>query len=228
MFIKLGSKARRKVAMVASLSALTILIGHGCSKMSANNNSASSSGGAPLGTSGGTGAGSGFTPVPGAATVSLIYNKQIMDNMVGCTGIGSPSAATLAEWSNRQSSFSEYGYATDVTAPMLMAITALSGEICNDLLSAEAPLPQASRRIFNSVDFTAGPGSFQAAQVADVARRIARSCWARNEEVDELGIINEEATAALSGVSMTDSQQTKNLSLMVCTGMLASLSGITL
>jgi hypothetical protein len=176
-----------KLTILLSVLAVTIVIGHGCSKMSSmesSNSSAGTTGG--MGDTGGDGAGVGFTPMPGASTVSLLYNKQLVDNMVICAGIGTPSPATTAEWDRRQSSFSEFGYATDVTAPMLLAFAAVAGEICNDLLNIETAVPGTSRRIFNSVDFAAGPGALSNTQVADVTRRIARSCWARDEDQAEL------------------------------------------
>lgn len=217
-------KMIQKGGVLASLLVVTLLIGHGCSEFAAISGGSSDS--ASMGTSGGTGSGGGFTPFPNATTVSLIYNKQMLDNLVVCTGIGTPSVASVDEWERRQSSFSEYGYATDVTAPMLMAIAAVSGEVCNDLLNIETALAADNRRIFNSINFSAGPSALSSAQVADATRRLARSCWARDEVPAELTIIQEEVNAAMAGVNVNDAQQTRNLALMMCTGILASLSGI--
>ena len=218
-----------KWAILTSLATITLLLGHGCSDMASKGASMmSSSGGGPVGTTDDGSIGGGFTPIPGASTTSLIYNKQMVDNMVICTGIGTPSVGTLNEWKGRQSSFSEFGYATDVTAPMLMAMVAVAGEMCSDLLKLETVMPAANRRIFNSFDFSRGIASVDTVAVGDATRRLARSCWARNEDENELAIINEEILAAKSGVSGTDSAQTKNLALVLCTSMLASLSGITL
>lgn len=223
--MKFKGKLSYKIGVLGAVLGVTVLIGHGCSEFAAI--SGGSSGSSSFGTVDGNGAGGGFIPLPEATTISLLYNKQILDNLVICTGIGTPSVATVDEWERRQSSFSEYGYATDVTAPMLMAIAAVSGEICNDLLAVETALPAASRRVFNAVDFGGGPSGFGAAQTADVARRLARSCWARDEAPDELTILQEEMESAKAGINMSSSAQTRNLALFLCTGMLASLSGIS-
>jgi len=160
--------------------------------------------------------------------VSLLYNKQMVDNMVLCTGIGTASVGTLDEWEKRQSSFSEYGYATDITAPMLMAVAAVAGEMCNDLLNLETVLPAANRRIFGAFNFASGVAAVDSVAIGDATRRLARSCWARNENEAELQIINEEMLAAKTGVSATAPAQTRNLAHLLCTSMIASLSGITL
>jgi len=220
------SRLAKKLTILAAIAAVSVVIGHGCSEFSSNNSSSSSGG--SMGTAGGGGAGSGFTPLPNTLTVSLIYNKQIVDNMVACSGIGKASTATLAEWDKRQSSFSEYGYATDVTAPMFMAITALAGEICNDLLNLEVPLAAGSRRIFPMMNFAAGPSGLSQTAIADSVRRLARSCWAREETAEELNIIQTEISGALQGVNTSDAGQTRNAALMTCTGMLSSLSAVTL
>lgn len=227
MKVFLNKRAVQKAGVLASLLTVTLLIGHGCSEFAANSGG-SGGGSSSMGSTGGAGAGSGFTPFPNATTVSLIYNKQMLDNLVICTGIGTASVSSVDEWERRQSSFSEYGYATDVTAPMLMAIAAVSGEVCNDLLNIETALSSDSRRIFNSIDFAAGPSALGASQIADATRRLARSCWARDEMPEELTIVQEEVNAATAGLSVNDAQQTRNLALMMCTGILASLSGISL
>ncbi|MBX7231879.1 MAG: hypothetical protein K1X29_07310 [Bdellovibrionales bacterium] len=219
-------KKIKLLSVGSSLLLVVIFLGHGCSQMASNLSSVNSSSEVMIGTSGGT-TGSSIDIFPNASTVSLIYNKQLVDNLVSCTGLGLASTQTLAEWSKRQSSFSEYGYATDVTAPMLMAIAAVSGEICNDLVSTESVLPQEKRRIFNAINFSSGSATWVSQNVAETVRRITRSCWARNETSEELGIIQEEVATGLSGVSSSDLQQTKNIALMVCTGILSSLSGIT-
>ncbi len=221
----MSKKTIQKVGILSSLLVVTLYIGHGCSEFQgAMGNLGGSLG---LGSTGGNSAGSGFEPKPMAQTAALVYNKQLLDSFVTCTGIGTPSVASKDEWDKRQSSFSEYGYATDVTAPMMMAVAAVSGEVCNDLISLESALPADSRRIFNAIDFSAGPAALGNAQVDDTARRIARSCWSRTPAADELTIIREEVTAGAAGANLTDTAQTKKLALLMCTGMLASLSGLT-
>ncbi len=225
MRMLMNRKTIHKVGILSSLLMVTLYIGHGCSEFKGAVNTLGSNFG--LGNTGNGGAGAGFVPKPNVQTAALVYNKQLLDSMVTCTGIGTPSVASKEEWNKRQSSFSEYGYATDVTAPMMMAVAAVSGEVCNDLIKIESVLPSNSRRIFNSIDFSAGPAALGNLQVEETAQRIARSCWSRTPAADELQIIREEVTAGTAGISVTDAAETKKLALLICTGMLASLSGLS-
>lgn len=226
----MSTRMGKKLAILASLAAVTVFIGHGCSNFTAGSGGdMSSSGGGPVITNGGdTGeVGGVIQPMAGANTVSLIYNKQLLDNMVVCAGTGTASPETVAEWESRQSSFSEYGFALDVTAPMLMAITAVAGEICDDLLDVELAQAPADRRLFKAWDFSKAPSvaDLPDSAINDAARRFALSCWARTEVAGEALAYREELRTSTESQTLAE---TRKLALIMCTGALASLSGITL
>lgn len=226
----LNTRIGKKLAILASLTAVTLFIGHGCSNFTAGNpgDANNSSSGGMIGNGGDTGETGGvIQPMPGANTVSLIYNKQLLDNMVTCAGTGTASPEAVAEWQSRQSSFSEYGFALDVTAPMLMAITAVAGEICDDLLDVEMAQPANTRRLFRNWDFGQAPSlaNLPDANIDEAARRFALSCWARTELAEEALAYREELRAA---TEVQNVAETRKLALIMCTSALASLSGITL
>lgn len=236
---RVSKKMIQKMGILASLTAVTLFIGHGCSDFTASNGgSGASSTSTGFGNGGDPGTnGGGFTPIPGVNTVSLIYNKQLIDNMVMCVGTGTPSEATVDEWKKRMASFSEYGYALDLTAPMAMALAAVSGEMCNDLLDLETALPQDQRRLFNAWDFTKGPNALTDAAIEETVLRFSLSCWARTQLAEEndavkcalgspSGKYTTECESSRAGV--TDAAKTRPLALLMCTSMLASLSGIIL
>jgi hypothetical protein len=94
----------KKISSALGLSALTgaivLFVGHGCSKFAETKggNRASSASGA-----------TGIEEIkifPNTKTVSTVYAKQFMDNMVSCTGLGIESARTRGEWGNRRGSLS--------------------------------------------------------------------------------------------------------------------------
>src|SRR5690606_22643482 len=103
-----------------------------------------------------------------------------------------------AEFAKRKGSLSEYGYATQVTAPMLMAATAVAGEVCNKLIAVESAQAAGQRRIFNSINFSADPVQVTNQELREVTRRIARSCWLRNESDEEFEIIDSNFHEAFS------------------------------
>jgi hypothetical protein len=165
-----------------------------------------------------------FTPKPNTATASLVYARQALDSMISCTGIKTSDATINNEFEKRKGSLSEYGYATQVTAPMLMAATAVAGEVCNKLINNERAQAADQRRIFNAVNFNANPALLSSNDLRDVTRRLARSCWLRNETDQEFEMIESGFREAFN--DQTSASATRAGMLMVCTGLLSSLSGL--
>src|SRR5437868_1545310 len=101
------NKRKGLLAMLAAVTGLVMAFGHGCSKAShSGGKSSSSSSGSPADDTGNDGDSSSsssstslpddFIPISGVRTVSTVYAKQVLDNMVSCSGSGNPSAQTLA------------------------------------------------------------------------------------------------------------------------------------
>jgi hypothetical protein len=206
---------------VAGLIAGTVVFGQGCGQFKSpgvvdqsSQSSSAVAGGLPK----------DFEAKPNTLTVSMTYSRQTLASMISCTGVKTSDATIDAEFARRKGSMSEYGYATQVTGPMLMAGTAVAGEVCNKLVANEAALAADQRRIFNRVDFTRGPASIASTDLRDVTRRLARSCWSRNETDDEFLTI--ESSLQESFTSSSTGTATKAEMLMLCTGMLSSLSGL--
>ncbi|MCB0362610.1 MAG: hypothetical protein KDD35_07805 [Bdellovibrionales bacterium] len=225
-------KQMRLLSVIAAVSAAMVFIGHGCSNFSGSKSSKGDQANGPI-----VDEAQDFDIIPGERTVSTVYAKQVLDNMTSCSGIGTPSVATIQEWNQRFGTLSEYGYATSVSGPMLMGIVAIAGEVCNDLINQESMKPDSERLIFDGVDFTQGPASLSNSTLRLVTNRIARSCWQREDDpnpgpegqTSETDIIaNGYSDIINAGTSDTPVQQTRNGMLAICTGMLSSLSAIEL
>lgn len=159
-----------------------------------------------------------YDVVPGQQTVSIAYGRPLLDSMIACTGVGQPSTRTLTEWTARNQSLSEYGSLTEVSGAMMMAVAAVAGEVCRDLLDKEIPLAAASRGIFGGVDFAKASG-MSAAEIAAAVDMLGISCWQRLPTLDEKSIISV-------GINQMNAN-TDAGALSLCTSMLASLSSIT-
>jgi hypothetical protein len=159
-------------------------------------------------------------------TVSLAYSRQILDTMMSCTGIGLADDKIKQEYERRKGSLSEFGYATQVSSAMLMSITAVSGEVCNRLITNESGTAVASRRIFNSINFSGKYKDLKASDIEDASKRLARSCWQREPSGDELTLISDNLRSAFQNDTSTTSAT--NSMLVLCTGMLSSLSSISM
>lgn len=163
----------------------------------------------------------GTLPPDYAKTVSVTHSEDLLVSLVAMAGTNTPSQRTLNAYNAQRTLIPESGKADAVNAPMWMAITNLSGEVCWDLIAQEKALPAAQRRIFTKVDFTKGPSALPEEAANDAIRRLARSAWARNETDEERGLIKEalaQSFAASGAAADTDRSM-----LLACTAILASL-----
>lgn len=215
--LKLRRKLRATSALIV-LGAISAVFGHGCGQFKSNSfNSNSELTEDVVGETM-----DDLEIIPGALTVSTVYAKQILDNMASCTGAARPSDQTLQEYEDRKGSLSEYGFALHITAPMMMGIVGLAGEVCNDLISSEQRQPASQRRIFTTFNFESD--QFGTQDLDDAIERLALSCWQRNTDSTEKTILRDSILEAVNG----DSAKARKAAIMACTATLSSLSAIEL
>ncbi len=162
-----------------------------------------------------------FEVIPGARTAGTLYAKQALDAMLACTGLTAESALTREEYQNRRGSLSEFGYATHVTPPMAMALIALAGEVCNDLIQIESSLEWNQRNIFTSFNFSAN--SVTDEDVRDASARMALACWQRSQTPEEAQIVLESLSTVRAS---SGAEAVRKTALSLCAGMLASLEAV--
>lgn len=203
--------------VIAVVGGATLSIGNGCSQQYATRGISSDlASAATPATSTGS---SDIEVIPGARTASLVYSKQVLDQLSSCTGVALPSDKTNAMYLQKQGAISMYGYVNTVTSPMMMAVTSIAGEVCNDLIDQEIA---GKRRLFIGFDFTAAalPNN---AQISDSVSRLALSCWQRNETDLEREVLLDLVN---STVTTNEAMGGRKSALMVCTAMLSSLDSL--
>lgn len=206
---------------------LLVTQGQGCSGQVASNSMLSSAGTSGNNT-GTTSTGLGVEPVPSddipvlpnSKTVSIVYSKQILEQMSTCLGV-KPTDRTIAMYDNKKGAISVYGTANTVTSPMMMAILSISGEICQDLILQEATM--AAKRIFKDIDLNANVLPTDAL-LKNAISRLALSCWQRKETAADVQSLSDMVAQS---VAATESQAGRKAALMVCTSMLSSLDALT-
>jgi hypothetical protein len=156
---------------------------------------------------------------PNSQTLSLVYNKQILDHMVSCSGIGVASDETLITWSEKRGAVSIDGTVLSLTSPMLMAVTTIAGDVCRDLINTEKTTP----RLFNNINWSATSLASDAT-LNDSIRGLALSCWQRQEADEERQVIMD----ALHSEFGTGTINNSDAFLFLCTSMLSSLDTLTL
>jgi len=158
---------------------------------------------------------------PNTSTVALVYGKQVLDHYSSCLGSGLPTDRTLAMYSSKAGTISETGAVSTLTAPMLMAATSIAGEVCKDLIEKE----KSAARIFIGINLS-GTTVPNQSSMQDAVRRIARSCWSRDEDPAEADIILGAVNSAFQGA--TGANTSHDAALFMCTSMLGALDSLVL
>lgn len=225
--MKITSHKKKTIGIIVTLSFatfITVTQGNGCTgKFSAT--SSSSSGEASdtssiPDTSGNVD--SGIPIIPGAKTVSLVYSKQVLDQMTTCAGVSRPSDTTLAMYDQKKGAVSVYGTANTITGPMMMAVTSIAGEVCNDLLNQEATATSSRIFAFNDKNFSTNmlPST---TEMNDAISRLGLSCWQRIPDSNERAVISSMIADTIKN---GDSKASRSAALMICTSMLSSLDAL--
>lgn len=141
--------------------------------------------------------------------------------MVSILGTGSASSASFNAWQTARPLFSEDGAADSLTAPMLMNITNVAGQVCADLIASETSA--ASPRMYSQWNFKAGPASLTSAAINDAIRRFSRQVWGRNETEGERQMIYSAVTSNFSGTAASD---TSAAAMMICVAFMGSFNGV--
>lgn len=156
---------------------------------------------------------------PNAKTVSLVSSNQTLSHLATCLGVKNPSSQTLALYEEKKGSISVSGAANTVTPPMMMAITSIAGELCNDLINQEIA---SGPRMFVGINFTANqlPATND---IQDSISRLALSCWNRYETDSEKQILVDLVETS---VGATETMAARKASLLLCTSVVSSLEAL--
>jgi hypothetical protein len=204
------------IAILIAFFSVTIATGFGQGCAQSKKATAGSDGGDALGDTNGN---PEYNLDPSSVTLSMVYNKQVLDHMVACSGVGVASDSTLATWASKRGAVSINGTVVTVTAPMLMAVTTIAGDVCRDLIDLEKKTPM----LFNGVNWSATslPDN---TTLTNSIRGLALSCWQRQESNEENQILMDTLHSEFSSGSVNPS----DAYLFLCTSMLASLDTLTL
>jgi hypothetical protein len=214
----MSQKIKNIIILTLSTTGLIVFIGNGCSKGLQSGFSDSSSFGdrGPANISGNT---TDIEVIPGAKTVSLVYSKEVLDHLSACAGVSQPSERSIAMYEQKKGTISTYGAVDTVTAPMMMAISSIAGEVCQDVIEQEM---KTSARIFVGFDMNSSNLVSNSA-LSDAIRRLALSCWQRPENSFEAETLTNLIQSSFTANGALAQRKT---ALMLCTSMLSSLDSI--
>lgn len=210
-------KLKVLAAIAMGSTALLITVGNGCSKRDAFNSLSSIA--APVNNT--LGASTEEAIDPTVKMVSVVYAKQMLDQVTSCIGLQKPSDDTIRVYQQKSGAISLYGDAGSVTAPMMMATTSIVAEVCDDLIDQEERESGAggkgahvflnwqmeSQRLSTVLPYDR--------DMSDAISRIALSCWQKPPTIEEMNVLLD---LAKSGAPTREKS-----ALMICTAMLSSL-----
>lgn len=208
-----------KILAVIALGSTVMLVtvGNGCSKREAFNSLSSMA--SPVNNT--LNATTEEAIDPTVKMVSVVYAKQMLDQVTSCIGLGKPSDDTIRVYQQKSGAISLYGDAGSVTAPMMMATTSIVAEVCDDLIGQEELASRAGGKgahIFLNWQLDSQRQSSSLPldrDITDAISRIALSCWQKPPTVEETNLILD--------LAKTGSPTREKSALLICTAMLSSL-----
>ena len=230
-------------AVLGITALMSLVFGHGCSKVGTDTTFMQA-----------CEAGQKVVAYQNTITSALLYGGNIREKMRSCLGVDKLSDVTARVFEERKTNFSEYGYASEVSGPMIMGVVALAGEICNDLFAQEKSAKEGSNenyagenlgriRFFSDAyDFSGTSRTTSQQDVSDSIRLLSEECWSAGDMVPEAAIgpnaigsggdANEILTnffanpGDLSSDAQVGAFTDYQIALTACTSALASLSSI--
>lgn len=160
---------------------------------------------------------------------ALLSAEQVLKSFSSVTKVAI-NGPIMNEYNARNTILSPNNDLKQSTAPMLVAISNLAGQFCEETLNQEVGMAAASRRFYNNVDFSRNIASVGDAQFVDAVNRLGLSFWGRAPGADELSLLQAARTEFLNALNTTERNATassRNLMLFTCTGMLASFDSYT-
>ncbi|MGZ6398780.1 MAG: hypothetical protein ACXWRZ_13560 [Bdellovibrio sp.] len=215
----MGKKVKIILLIMASITAILVTVGNGCSLKMQGFELLPSSGNNDIQVQSSTQAVPPYPIIPGAKTVSVAYANQILDQMTSCVGVKSPSDMTVKMFTDKKGAVSTYGTPESMNPAMMMAVVSIAGEVCNDLIAQEL---STGTRIFKDMDLKSSQLPSDSALRSSVTR-LALSCWSRHEQTEEQSSILD---MVYKNVANGDVNAARVSALMVCTSILSSLDSL--
>lgn len=157
---------------------------------------------------------------------ALLTAEQVFYSMLNVTDQQNFSNAIRDEYAIRSGSLSVISDLKTVNGPMLLAITSLSGEVCNGLVAREQAITDvAQRKFFSSVNFGQAIANLSAAGYTDAVTKMSNSFLGRAPSSAELAMFNSFRTdfqAAIPAANVGQAAQTRALILGTCSALLSS------
>lgn len=160
------------------------------------------------------------------SSTAVVTGSQVLKSWQSCLGVQVSSGVRNTFNTNARNVFPLEGEPQGATGPVVLQAMTLAGEVCSALVNQERNLEAGERRIFNSVNLDSNSNPFTREVIQDVVTRVSRSCYGRQPAAEDFTEAHR-AMVDLAAVTGSGGSNTRRLALMLCTGLMASTSGLT-
>lgn len=170
-----------------------------------------------------TGPGCSDVPVSKATQVAgVARQRQIFNSLQTCLKLpdASVSATTKATYAKMNANFSSEGKVDDINSPMVLSLTQLSADFCQDRINYEIA-QKPSEKFFVAFNLAGAANDFSSPLFADIlgdsVKAIAKSCWGRSPTAAETNMVRSQFASSQIG-----QYRDASAALFMCTLILSS------
>lgn len=174
------------------------------------------------------GDGSGPSGDPTATThfgKSILNFDQIYQSMINLSGLPATTKSMDDTYKAMDGAMPEGSDPKLINGAVMLAVTSVSGEICNGMIDGRANLANTQKAFFAPINFGAGPNSLPEATYLSFTGAMGNSLFGRAMSAAETELFRkyyQEFVAALTTAEKGQSAQTKKLILSTCSALMSS------
>ncbi len=163
--------------------------------------------------------------VGGDVPLALKNFRQLFESLAIVTHVSPTDPDVKQTFEETKARLPKLGQVDEISSPMLLAATSLSGTCCKKMIASDAALPPAQRRAHHGIDFRDASLPFNRAARMNLVQEYANLFWHRAATDDELDslldVIGYDSEQRLLGLD----ERTKVL-LMSCTATASSIGSL--
>lgn len=170
------------------------------------------------------------SPVLQNLQFSVLSGEQVFGSFLSVTGQKTAIASMTAEYNRRIGTFATEPQLGVINSPMLLAVTSLGGEVCNEFVRLEQAKAAADRTYLGPVNFGGALSTLTEAQYDTVTMSLAKSFWNRDLTTEEKTMFRnfrKDFATTVPTAEMTNTKHTRALILSTCSAFLSSLEVYT-
>jgi len=142
--------------------------------------------------------------------------REIYASYAAITNIDPKSPDLLELYKANKDRLPASGLPSELSSPVVLALTELSGAFCKKALDREKALKPGERILFPNVNFKVGPSQFQKFRKTEISQHLAQLFWQREATDKELNSLSKHIDR-LGSSQPYNPAETEQLLHILCT-----------